>query len=153
MENIELTNMCMIEDTIKGKVLVQNRVNESWKGIAFPGGHIEKGESIVESVLREVKEETNLDIDDVKLCGIKNWYTRSSNKRYIVFLFKTHKFFGRLLENGEEGEVYWVDKKSIYTLDLAEGFNKMLDVMLSESLNEHFIRQDMSKDTWYDEIR
>lgn len=56
---VELTNICMIYDEKNNKVLVQDRI-KSWKGITFPGGHIEYGEGIVESTIREIKEETGL---------------------------------------------------------------------------------------------
>jgi hypothetical protein len=47
MEEVELTNMCMICDS-KGNVLVQNKQNHpSWRGWNFPGGHVEKGEYII----------------------------------------------------------------------------------------------------------
>lgn len=69
-EKIELTNMCMIYDN-NGNVVVQDKINQSWGGITFPGGHIEKQESFVDSVIREVKEETGLIIKNPKLCGIK----------------------------------------------------------------------------------
>ena len=62
--------MCMIYDDA-GNILVQDRVSKSWGGVTFPGGHIEKGESIVESVIREIKEETGLDIKKPKICGVK----------------------------------------------------------------------------------
>lgn len=53
-ETVELTNMCMVEDG-KGNVLVQNRLNPNWPGIVYPGGHVEAGESITASVVREVR--------------------------------------------------------------------------------------------------
>ena len=40
MPKLEMTNMVMIQDKQTGKVLVQDRV-KSWKGLSFPGGHIE----------------------------------------------------------------------------------------------------------------
>ena len=44
IEEVELTNMCMICDG-KGNVLVQDkRNNPNWSGWNFPGGHVEKGE-------------------------------------------------------------------------------------------------------------
>ncbi len=61
-EVVTLTNMCMIYDD-KGNVLVQDKVDETWGGLTFPGGHIEKGESFVDSVIREVYEETGLTIE------------------------------------------------------------------------------------------
>lgn len=60
-EKTILTNMCMVYDD-NGNVLVQDRVDPNWPGITFPGGHVEHGESFVASVIREVKEETGLDI-------------------------------------------------------------------------------------------
>ncbi|WP_337926721.1 NUDIX domain-containing protein [Paenibacillus caui] len=54
LPKVEMTNMCMIYDKTSGKVLVQDRI-KSWKGISFPGGHIEDGESIVDSTIREIK--------------------------------------------------------------------------------------------------
>lgn len=52
-ESAVFTNMCMVTDG-KGNVLVQNRNDPRWLGVVFPGGHVELGESFVESVIREV---------------------------------------------------------------------------------------------------
>ena len=41
-EVVTLTNMCMIYDN-RGNVVVQDRVDEDWRGLTFPGGHIDKG--------------------------------------------------------------------------------------------------------------
>lgn len=153
MEIAEITNMCMIEDIENGTVLVQNRKKGSWTGIAFPGGHVEQGESIVDSVIREVKEETNLDIFNLKICGVKDWYDKISNNRYIVFLFKAEATPGDLLKNGDEGDVYWVKKDSLYSLELAHGFDKMLDVMFNDSLNEYFICNTTDSKAWTHEVK
>ena len=82
---MELTTVCLIQRD--GEVLLQNRVKEEWHGYALPGGHVEPGESIVESVIREMKEETGLIIHKPKLCGIKQFPIEDG--RYIVFLFRT----------------------------------------------------------------
>ena len=60
--------MCMVEDG-KGNVLVQNRLDPNWSGIVYPGGHVEAGESITASVIREIREETGLTIENPTLCG------------------------------------------------------------------------------------
>ena len=54
-----LCNLCMVEDLENGKVVLQYRSPEKthWAGYAFPGGHIEEGESLVESVIREIYED------------------------------------------------------------------------------------------------
>ena len=70
-ENVELTVLCLI--TAGDKVLLQNRVKNDWKGYTLPGGHVEKGESFVDAVIREMKEETGLDIHNPKLVGVKQF--------------------------------------------------------------------------------
>jgi 8-oxo-dGTP diphosphatase len=134
-------------------VLVQNRKKGSWTVIAFPGGHIEQGEAIVDSVIREIKEETNLDINNIQLCGTKDWYNIKENRRYIVFLFKTQNFSGELLENGDEGDVYWVDKTLVCSLELAHGFDKMFEVFINENLNEYYITRADDKELWIHELK
>lgn len=68
-----LTNLCLIEDCTSNKVVLQYRSPEknNWSGYAFPGGHIEEGESLVESVIREIKEETGLTISNPQLAAVK----------------------------------------------------------------------------------
>ncbi|GIO24085.1 8-oxo-dGTP diphosphatase [Oceanobacillus sp. J11TS1] len=68
------TNMCMIENE-KGQILVQDRQNPNWPGVTFPGGHIEKGESFHDAVVREIEEETGLHIKNPVLCGTKQFQT------------------------------------------------------------------------------
>lgn len=57
-EQVELTVLCLIHKD--GSYLLQDRVKNDWKGYTLPGGHIEPGESIVEAVIREMKEETGI---------------------------------------------------------------------------------------------
>lgn len=133
-ERVILTNMCMVYDG--EKVLVQRRVKPEWTGIAFPGGHVEKGESFTESVIREVKEETGLTIKNPRMCGIKSWYTKDGS-RYIILFYKTDRFSGKL-QSSDEGEVFWVDVKAVPEMELANGFGDMLKVFLDEDLSEFY---------------
>lgn len=90
---VELTNMCMIYDD-QGNVLVEEKVGKDYKGIVFPGGHIENGEPIVDSVIREIYEETGLTVSNLELCGVKDWVKEDGN-RYIVFLYRTNTYSGQ----------------------------------------------------------
>ncbi len=139
----ELTNMCMVEDPKTGKLLVQNR-RLSWKGIAFPGGHVESGESMTEAVIREVQEETGLTVSDVRLCGCKSWW--EDDFCYLVFFYKTSSFSGVLLSESEEGENFWATEEEIRSMQLAPGFGRMLDVFRNDAINEEFLRWNPETD-------
>lgn len=140
METAEFTNMCMVYDD-KGNVLVQNRT-KSWKGLAFPGGHLEAFESIVDSVVREVWEETGLTIVNPRLCGIKQAFFPDGG-RYIVYLYKTNQFSGTLTSN-EEGENLWMPLEELLRREneMADNFRYMLDVFTDDRYSEHYHRRD-----------
>lgn len=134
-ENCILTNMCMIYDG--DNILLQDRMNPDWPGITFPGGHIETGESFVDSVIREVKEETGLDISNVTLCGVKQWTQRDGEYRYIVFFYKTNTFSGEI-KSSDEGRVFWIKKDQLKNYTLANDFDKMFEVFDNDNLSENY---------------
>ena len=142
MEEVELTNMCMICDG-KGNVLVQNKKNHpTWHGWNFPGGHVEKGEYVTPSVIREMKEETGLTIENPKLCGIKEFHKMKDGKRYIVFLYIANRFSGEL-KSSVEGEVFWYPLSELHlSKELIDGFGEMLPVFTSDDINEvYYLRR------------
>ena len=132
----ELTNMIMIENPETHEVLVQKRV-KYWTGITFPGGHVEKGESFTDSAVREVKEETGLDIRNPELCGLVHWCHKDSDERYLVALYKTTEYSGTLLDGTDEGAVFWVSKNELPSYEMSPNFSEYLKVFLSNK-NEAF---------------
>ena len=141
MEEVELTNMCMICDG-KGNVLVQNKKNHpTWHGWNFPGGHVEKGEYVTPSVIREMKEETGLVIEEPKLCGIKEFHKIKDGKRYIVFLYVADRFSGEL-KASSEGEVFWYPLSELpLSENLIDGFGEMLPVFTTDGISEVFYQR------------
>lgn len=137
-ERAVFTNMCMISDGA-GNVLVQNRRSKDWPGITFPGGHVEPGESFVQSVIREVYEETGLTIQNPRLCGVKQFQTESG-ARYVVFLYRTDIFSGEV-QSSDEGEVFWVKKEDLPTLSLPVDFLPIVEVFESEERTECYYEQ------------
>ena len=143
-----LTNLCLIEDTSTNKVVLQYRSPErykKWSGYAFPGGHIEEGESLVESVIREAYEETGLTIANPKLVAVKDWEPDEGG-RYIVFCYKATEFTGQL-RSSEEGEVSWVEKDQLEKLDLSYDMLPLLEVMEDPDLSEYYYRK-RTDDDW-----
>ena len=130
-EIVELTVLCLVHKD--NMYLLQDRIKSDWKGYTLPGGHIEAGESIVDAVIREMKEETGLTISAPKLCGVKQFPIDGG--RYIVFLFETSCFEGEL-KASEEGQMYWVSKEDLSKVNLVNDFNDLLEVMLDDNLTE-----------------
>ena len=52
-EKAVVTVLCMVHDGTR--LLLQNRVKADWRGYTLPGGHVEKGESCVQAVTREMR--------------------------------------------------------------------------------------------------
>ncbi len=71
-------------------ILLMKRNNSPAKGMWwFPGGHIQKGESLDEALHREVKEETNLEIRIERLIGVYNRIFEERHDVTLVFLCST----------------------------------------------------------------
>ena len=135
-EIVELTVLCLLHT--EDRYLLQDRVKNDWKGFTLPGGHLEPGESVVDAVIREMKEETGLTIRNPKLCGLKQFPRKAGNYadgRYLVFLFEATEFSGNLLSS-EEGRMHWIRRDELNTVNLVDDFHDLLHVMLDEGLNE-----------------
>lgn len=134
-EQAIFTNLCMVYDDA-GNILVEDRLDPSWPGLCFPGGHVEPGESFVESVIREVWEETGLTIENPKLCGTKQFQTEKG-ERYVVFFYKTNRFSGEL-KSSDEGKVFWIPRNTLDQYTLCDDFLDMVKVFESDHLSEFF---------------
>lgn len=132
IEKVIFMNMCMVEDP-EGNVLALDKVNDSYTGTTFPGGHVEEGETFTESVIREMKEETGLTIKNPKLTGIYHWMT--GDIRNIGYLYKATEYDGEIISS-EEGRVYWISGEEFLKKPLAPGMLQVWQMMHDENANE-----------------
>jgi hypothetical protein len=134
---VELTNMCLVYD--EKKVLVQEKTGTKYEGgLVFPGGHVEEGESLRDSVIREIREETGLVIKNPQPCGFKDWILEDGT-RYIVLLYKTDQFEGEL-KNSREGKVFWLDRNDISSANLIWNMRELLEIFETDQYSEFFFQ-------------
>ena len=133
-----LTNMCMICDG--EHIVVEDKQTGSYRGVTFPGGHIEAGESLSEAMIREVYEETGLTIKNPKLCGIYDWMLEE-DVRYFVFIYKATEFSGEL-RSSDEGEVRWIRKDDFLKEKLAHGMDKVFEIIEGGTYTECFFEME-----------
>lgn len=124
------TTLCYIERD--GQYLMLHRTKKAgdanrdkWLGI---GGHIEPGETPMQCVLREAKEETGLSLEDCVYRGVVRFRSDVWPDE-DMHLFTATRFSGDMIEC-DEGELAWIDKARLLSLTLWEGdrvFLKLLD--------------------------
>ena len=111
----------------KNKILITKRLNKNFlPGLwEFPGGKIEKNETAIETIVREVKEETNLTVSNpIFLGNIKHKY---SHFGVNISLFIS---FPKSIKSLNLSQEYrWIRMKDILNYPLPKANHKMLDIL------------------------
>lgn len=142
--SVELTNMCMIYDD-QGNVLVEEKLVHNSKGLIFPGGHVESNESVAESMIREIKEETGLTISNLQFCGIKDWIELDGS-RYMVFLYKTSTYSGSI-QSSSEGEIFWMPLEKLKAKETLWHLDMMLEIFEGNGVTELYFNRNENKNS------
>ncbi len=115
------TTLCYIERNNEYLMLHRTKKkndanHDKWLGI---GGHIEPGETPMDCVLREAKEETGLLLLDCRYRGIVHF--RSDRwEDEEMHLFTATRYAGELI-TCDEGDLEWIDRDRLLALTLWEG--------------------------------
>lgn len=109
-----LAAVYMIIKNREGKILLQRRQGTKlWPGfLALPAGHIDEGENAIDAVIREAKEELNIDICESDI--IDSFVVNRKNKSlkpYFDVYFEIASYRGEICINEPEkcSELKWCD--------------------------------------------
>lgn len=129
-----LATMCFIDNGTSYLMLKRNKKeNDIHEGLTISvGGKMEAGETPEECVIREVKEETNLDIIKPRLRGIITFPNFDGENDWYTYVFTATNFSGQLTENCPEGDLVWVEKNNIQNIKTWEGDYIFLDWLVKE---------------------
>ena len=127
---MNFTTLCYIEK--ENKYLMLHRTSkkkdgnkDKWIGV---GGHFEEGESPEECLLREVKEETGLELTSYQFRGIVTFISDEWPDEYMC-LYTADRYTGDI-GNCDEGELVWVEKEKIMDLNIWEGDKIFLKLLM-----------------------
>ena len=127
------TVTCYLKKGNKVLLLFRNKkevdINKNkWIGV---GGHIEDGETPIDAVVREVKEETNYDLIDFskKAIIIFNF----GKEIEVMHLFVCTKFKGRMTSECNEGTLEWKTISKLDDIPMWEGDRIFLPPVLNDA--------------------
>ncbi len=108
-----------------GRVLIVRRGRAPAKGIyTLPGGGVELGETLEQAVIREIREETALDIEPVELVGFHQAIARDAagrvERHFVILPFAARYVAGEVSLNEELSEAHWLDPAVLGELKTTE---------------------------------
>lgn len=138
--NYKIWTVCMVQDG--DKVLLIDREKDFFKGYIPPGGSVDFPESIVAGAIREVKEETGLNVRNLVFKGLNEYVNPVTKDRYMIFNYLTKEFSGELLENPPEGKLLWVDIKEAMNLPMQKSFQRRFPLFFEDGTFEIHVEWD-----------
>lgn len=127
-----LMNMIKIQNPNTNQVVVLDKVKkEGWEGLTFPGGKVEENESMMAAAIREAKEETGLDIENLKFVGFITWLGKEYKDTGL--LYETSDYKGELVAKNREGNLSWIDYEKFKKMDgMSLSMDKILKIYEGE---------------------
>ncbi len=109
-----------------GRVLVVQRARPPAGGMwSLPGGVVETGETLIEAVQREVREETSIEIEPMALAGYRESITPDAEGRverhFVILPFAARWLSGEPRLNEELSEARWVRPSELAPLPTTPG--------------------------------
>lgn len=77
---------------------------------SFPKGHVEEGETEIETALREIKEETNIDVMiDPTFRETVTYFPKKETQKIVVYFIAKAKNYDFTPQESEIADIKWVD--------------------------------------------
>jgi ADP-ribose pyrophosphatase YjhB (NUDIX family) len=119
-----------------GKVLVVRRARKPALHLyTLPGGAVETGETLMQAVTREVREETALEVEPVGLAGHREVIVRDAQDRverhFVILSFAARWRSGEVTLNDELDDARWLDPSELAGLQTTEGLTEIVEAAIA----------------------
>lgn len=114
-----------------GRVLIVRRARPPAHGLyTLPGGGVELGETLEQAVIREVREETALEIEPVELVGFRQAIARDAagrvERHFVILPFAARFVSGEISLNEELAEAHWLEPGALGNLKTTDGLAQIV---------------------------
>jgi nucleoside triphosphatase len=93
--------------------------SQKWGGrYVVPGGHVEVGETLEQALRREIMEETQLEVTNIKLVGVKEHIASEGSRHLLLFDYTCHTQQLEVILNDEAEDYLWISVENMFKLPL-----------------------------------
>ncbi|WLR50514.1 8-oxo-dGTP diphosphatase [Bacillus tianshenii] len=120
---------CVLQEG--NKVLLLQKPRRGWW--VAPGGKMEQGESIKDTVVREFREETGIYLKNPNVKGIFTFTIKDGDRvvsEWMMFTFFATEYDGTNVNESEEGKIAWHEVEAVQDLPMAPGDHHIIDYVV-----------------------